>query len=70
MNLEHQYYNRLKAIIENKDNEFIHWLPIWKMIIRYREMFGATKLYTKLLEFEAILFDLILNKFTQELKNL
>lgn len=56
MNLEHLYYNRIKKIINNKDNSYKHLNAIRNILINYKNMFGTTKLYLRLLNEQTELF--------------
>ena len=45
-------FNRIKNIIENEDNNHTHLKPIRNMIDTYREKYGVTGLYNKLIELQ------------------
>ena len=49
MILEHLYFNRIKKIINNKSNSYEHLDAIRNILINYKNMFGTTKLYLRLL---------------------
>ena len=49
MILEHLYFNRIKKIINNKSNSYEHLEAIRNILINYKNMFGTTKLYLRLL---------------------
>jgi len=69
-NLEISHFNRLKEIMLNEENEFQHWFTVWKMLMTFKKMFGASELYTELLKIEAIFFKVVLKKSRLELKEL
>lgn len=59
MILEHQHYNRIRQIIEHPDNNAKHLQPITNILETYRNMFGVSKLYLKLLKKQTNLYKTI-----------
>ena len=69
MILEHQHFNRIKKVMENEENKFIHLIAIQNLIINYKVMFGETKLYTSLLKIEDVVFNKVWKVTKRELNN-
>jgi len=69
MILEHLYFNRIKKIINNKSNSYEHLDAIRNILINYKNMFGSTKLYLRLLnEHTELFFFLKQNKINKQNK--
>ena len=69
MILEHLYFNRIKKIINNKSNSYEHLDAIRNILINYKNMFGTTKLYLRLLnEHTELFFFLKQNKINKQNK--
>ena len=67
MILEHLYFNRIKKIINNKSNSYEHLDAIRNILINYKNMFGTTKLYLRLLnEHTELFFFLKQNKINKQ----
>lgn len=56
MTLEHQHFNRVKSIIENPQNKAKHLQAITNIIKNYRNNFGCSELYLKLLKKQTKLY--------------